>query len=110
MPPLPPSVARLNFSDLHGKDLLKVLAELEPDVIILDGSGIVSGQHIRAARRACLNIHCGALPAYRGAPPVFWELYRGEATVGVSIHLVEEALDSGAIVSERTLPLDRPLR
>ena len=102
----PPSVARLDFSDLHGEDLLAALGNLEPDVIILDGSGIVSGQHIRAARRACLNIHCGALPAYRGAPPVFWELYHAEPSVGVTIHLVEEMLDSGPIVDEHRLPLE----
>ncbi|MDJ0757642.1 MAG: formyltransferase family protein [Ardenticatenaceae bacterium] len=44
-----------------------------------------------------LNLHPSLLPAYRGPEPLFWQLQQGESRVGVTIHRVDEGLDTGDI-------------
>ncbi len=58
-------------------------------------------------QRGTLNLHKSLLPNYRGMPPGFWELYDGTTESGVSIHWVDEDLDTGPIVCQR--PLEIPV-
>jgi len=44
------------------------------------------------------NIHFGALPAYRGPNPVFWQIRNGEAEVTATIHHITDKFDAGPIV------------
>lgn len=60
---------------------------------------------IGTARVAALNLHYGPLPRYRGVSPIAWALLNGETTHGVTLHLIEPGIDSGPIVSGRTVPI-----
>ena len=40
-------------------------------------------------------------------PPAFWELQAGETSVGCTVHTVEAGLDTGDIILERSVPVDR---
>ncbi|HIJ72577.1 MAG TPA: methionyl-tRNA formyltransferase [Candidatus Hydrogenedentes bacterium] len=56
-----------------------------------------------------VNFHASLLPAYRGMHPVFWALRNGEKYAGLTVHVMDEALDTGAIVYQvrvRTRPDD----
>jgi len=53
----------------------------------------------------CFNIHPGALPKYRGADPIFWQIKNREATVTITIHSMTNELDKGAIVLQANVPL-----
>jgi len=44
------------------------------------------------------NVHPGPLPAYRGADPVFWQVYNREEQAGVSIHKLDDGYDTGPVV------------
>src|SRR5690606_15889710 len=52
-----------------------------------------------------LNLHKSLLPEYRGMPPGFWELHDAASTTGVSVHWMEAALDAGALLHQRALPI-----
>ncbi len=53
-----------------------------------------------------LNIHPSLLPAYRGPAPLFWIFRSGkQEAVGVTVHWMDEVLDSGDILSQRPLML-----
>jgi peptidoglycan/xylan/chitin deacetylase (PgdA/CDA1 family) len=45
------------------------------------------------------------VPEYRGMPPGFWELYDGQSTAGITVHSVDDGLDSGDILIEGTVPI-----
>ena len=52
----------------------------------------------------CFNLHPSLLPAYRGPAPLFWQLRDGVPTGGITLHLMAEELDAGAIVGQQSLP------
>jgi len=64
----------------------------------------------RFERRA-INLHIAFLPWNRGADPNLWS-YLEDTPKGVSIHLIDEGLDTGDILAQLELPLgnDETLR
>jgi methionyl-tRNA formyltransferase len=42
-----------------------------------------------------LNLHPSLLPAYRGPAPLFWMARQGETQAGVTLHFLDEGLDTG---------------
>jgi methionyl-tRNA formyltransferase len=54
----------------------------------------------------CLNLHPSLLPAYRGPAPLFWIARQDERQTGVTLHFLDEGIDSGDIVAQAAV--DRP--
>jgi methionyl-tRNA formyltransferase len=54
------------------------------------------------AGTACLNIHPSLLPAYRGPAPVFWQFRNGERDLGVTLHALNDELDAGPVLAQRS--------
>jgi methionyl-tRNA formyltransferase len=52
-----------------------------------------------------LNRHNALLPKNRGRLTPFWVLYNQEAETGVSIHFIDEGIDSGPIVVQKRFPV-----
>lgn len=52
-----------------------------------------------------LNVHPSLLPAYRGPVPIFWIFRHGERRTGVTVHLIDPGIDSGAIVAQEGFDL-----
>jgi methionyl-tRNA formyltransferase len=50
--------------------------------------------------REAINIHNSVLPKYRGIAPIEWALKNGELTHGVTIHCMDDGIDTGAIVGQ----------
>ena len=44
------------------------------------------------------NVHASLLPQYRGAAPINWALINGEKKTGVTSFLIDEQIDTGAIL------------
>jgi methionyl-tRNA formyltransferase len=51
-------------------------------------------------RLGCLNVHPSLLPANRGPEPLFWMFREGVKHTGVTIHLMDEGMDTGPIVAQ----------
>lgn len=56
-------------------------------------------------RHGFLNVHPSLLPHYRGPFPLFWQLREGIRQSGVTVHFMDEALDSGDIALQETFAL-----
>lgn len=56
-------------------------------------------------RLGCLNVHPALLPAQRGPVPLFWSFRNGAASTGVTIHLMDEGMDSGPILVQERLSI-----
>lgn len=77
----------------------------QPDFTFIYGyRSIIDIHRLAALQKKIFNIHPGKLPEFRGPQPVFWQLKNGVENVGLSIHLLSEKLDSGAIVWSRQIP------
>lgn len=84
-------------------DRLEVLA---PDLIVSVSSGQIFRERLlRIPRLGCLNVHSALLPRYRGLLPTFWVLANGEEKTGVTVHFMDESVDSGGIVLQRAVAI-----
>jgi methionyl-tRNA formyltransferase len=53
-----------------------------------------------------INFHYGLLPQFRGANPVLAQMLHGEKESGITIHVVDENIDTGPIVLQQKIPID----
>ena len=102
----PAGVPSLALDDFHADASLAALRALAPDLAVIDGTYILKESVFSLPRLGAINLHCGRLPEYRGAPPAFWELYNGEREVGVTVHWVTAGVDEGPIIRQELVPLD----
>jgi len=65
--------------------------------------GILPKEAINKVSLAVLNSHPGRLPKYRGNYTIRWAIHNGDQIV-VTVHFVDEGIDTGYILSEKELP------
>jgi methionyl-tRNA formyltransferase len=111
-PPLIKTVAEENGIAVFQPHSVKKPAALEwiaaraPDVIVVMAYGqILSQAVIDAPKVAIINLHASILPKYRGAAPIQAAIREGDAESGVTVMYVDIGLDSGDILSIKTLML-----
>src|SRR5439155_5560131 len=90
----------LEGGNLNGLLAAETLRKLEVDLGIVLGTRILKRSTFSIPRMGCINLHKGKVPEYRGMPPGFWELYDGRSSAGVTVHFVDDGLDTGDIVGE----------
>ncbi len=79
---------------------------LEPDLLVLAYvTQFVPGRLIRLARRGGINYHPSLLPKYRGGTAINWAIIRGERETGVTIHWLDEGVDTGDILLQRKVEI-----
>ena len=101
-----PSAIHLHYPDLHAPECLAHLRSLRPDLGIVFACYRLRKSLYSIPRLGTLNLHLGKAPEFRGSSPGFYELLAGVPEVGVTVHRVDDGLDSGPILLQRTLPLD----
>lgn len=89
-------------SDVNEPSFLGELAEHAPDVnVSMSYDQILRADAIEHAPKGFINCHAGALPFYRGRNVLNWALINGEDRFGVTVHYVEETIDTGDIITQR---------
>lgn len=91
----------------NNKDFLTHLRELTPDVVINQSQYIIKKQLLEIPRLGILNRHNALLPGNRGRLTPFWVVYKGENESGVTIHLLDEGIDSGPIVVQKRFMVEK---
>jgi methionyl-tRNA formyltransferase len=56
--------------------------------------------------RGCVNIHHAPLPNYKGMMPTFWQMFQGEKSVGVTVHVMAAKVDEGTALLQETLEIE----
>ncbi len=88
-------------------EVVKIISESKPDVVFcIGGMQIIPPEVLSASRLGCLNIHPALLPKYRGRYSTVHALFNGDKTTGVTVHWMDEKLDSGPIVAQREYPIE----
>lgn len=97
-----------NFISVNSKECKEWLANLSPDVVVVNGTRILSAETLNSCSSVWLNTHCGITPAYRGVHGAYWALAEDDASnAGVTIHLVDRGIDTGDIVYQKIIEFDR---
>ncbi len=80
--------------------------ELKPDIIIVAAYGkILPKEILDIPGFGCVNVHASLLPRWRGASPAQNALIEGDAETGVSIMLMDQGMDTGAILSQQSIAI-----
>jgi len=86
-------------SDINDKESTRLLKSLKPDVILSNNYGQIIKDHIiNIPKIACINLHPGILPTYKGLMPHFWNMVNKDTEGGVTLHLIDEGVDTGRII------------
>lgn len=73
---------------------------INPDYILLFGTGILSDEWCKKFKDRIINLHLGLSPYYRGSATLFWPFVNDELEyVGATIHLVIREVDAGPILA-----------
>ncbi len=82
------------------------LSALRPDALVVAAYGRILGADLlRLAPFGAINVHGSLLPRWRGAAPIQWALASGDRETGATIMQMDEGLDTGDILLQRTLPI-----
>lgn len=89
-------------------EALESIRQLAPDIIVVMAYGqILPKALLDLSTIACLNLHASLLPKHRGAAPIQASILAGDTTTGITVMYMAEGLDTGDILSVRTLPVRR---
>jgi methionyl-tRNA formyltransferase len=83
-------------------DIEKYNADL---FISMSFNQILKKEIISFPKLGFINCHAGALPFYRGRNPLNWALINGESSFGITVHYVDEGIDTGDIIEQRLYPI-----
>lgn len=97
----------MDVSGVNAKIVFKKLNEIKPDIVAVSGTGIIR-KRVLSTSDLFLNMHCGITPKYRGAHGGFWAAYNNDLeNCGVTIHQIDLGVDTGDIVSQKRVPLEK---
>lgn len=84
---------------------VKILLEtLRPDVVIVNGTRIISKKLLEALPCPFINMHTGITPMYRGVHGGYWALVNKDAAhCGVTVHLVDAGIDTGNVLFQHVI-------
>ena len=85
------------------KDIANI-KNLNLDLLIRGGSGILKGEILSVCRLGIISFHHGDNDFYRGGPPGFWEVYNREPSTGFVIQRLNEVLDGGDVIFKGNIP------
>ncbi len=94
-----PEQKLLKVPSVNSEQVIELLKEINPDVIVVNGTRIISKKIIQNAGCKLINTHAGITPKYRGVHGGYWALANDDAeNCGVTVHYIDEGIDTGSII------------
>ncbi len=91
---------------INTEEARQKLAAWQPDLLMVcDYGQILSRELLAVAPLGGINLHGSLLPKYRGAAPVHWAVYNGDAETGVTVIHMTPRLDGGPCLAVRRTPI-----
>lgn len=92
---------------LRDPEVIEWVRALQPDLLVLAFvTSFVPKEMIDLATYGGINYHPSLLPKYRGGSAINWALIHGETETGVTIHFIDEGVDTGDILLQEKVSVD----
>lgn len=86
---------------IRAKEFVEELRELQPELIVVVAFGqFLPKDILQMPKYGCINVHASLLPKYRGAAPIHYAIMKGEKQTGVTIMMMDEGMDTGAMLAK----------
>lgn len=93
---------------LRQAEAMEQLRLWNPDLIVVAAFGqILKKDVLYLPRFGCINVHASLLPRWRGAAPINAAILHGDEETGITIMKMDVGLDTGPILTQRSLRLSR---
>lgn len=103
-----PTSKTIEVGLVNSDKTIEILKQLEPDVVIVNGTSIISSKVLSCTDAVFINTHVGITPQYRGVHGGYWALRNNdEENFGVTVHLVDKGIDTGSIIYQDTTSVDK---
>ncbi|MFA5015781.1 MAG: phosphoribosylglycinamide formyltransferase [Actinomycetota bacterium] len=90
------------------KNIIELLEEERIDLVVLAGyMFLVSLKFVRKFKNRILNIHPALLPSFKGTHGIKDAYEYGVKVTGVTVHFVDEGLDSGPIIIQKAVDISQ---
>jgi phosphoribosylglycinamide formyltransferase-1 len=103
---IPPGKFRTKLDDESEAAFIAALQKAQVDLVVLAGfMRILKGEFLRTFANRVINIHPALLPAFPGLEAWKQALDYGVKVTGVTVHFVDQGIDTGAIIAQETVPV-----
>ena len=101
------NIPMLRPGRLRDPKAIEWVGEKSPDLLVLAFvTEFVPKAMIEMATHGGINYHPSLLPKYRGGSAMNWAIINGEKETGVTIHQIDEGVDTGPIIIQKRVPID----
>lgn len=84
----------------------RALLEAAPELMVVAAYGLILPEWaLSLPTYGCFNIHASLLPRWRGAAPIQRAIQAGDSETGVTIMMMDQGLDTGAMLLTRAIPI-----
>lgn len=91
-------------SSVNEDRTVSILLSNVPDLVIVNGTRIISKQILESIPAPFINIHAGITPKYRGVHGMYWALVNKDSDhAGVTVHFVDKGIDTGKIIKQKKI-------
>lgn len=99
-----PNEKAKTVSSVNAKETIELLKSINPDLIIVNGTRIISKKVLGCVQCDFINTHAGITPKYRGVHGTYWALANNDLqNSGVTVHFVNSGIDTGEIIYQENV-------
>jgi methionyl-tRNA formyltransferase len=95
----------LQPENLKHPDFIATLDTLNPNLQVVVAFRMLPKVVWHMPKYGTFNLHASLLPQYRGAAPINWAIINGEKETGVSTFFIDEKIDTGALIFQKSIPI-----
>jgi len=89
-------------ANINSIEFIKIVKSYDCDLFVsMSFNQIFRSSIINTPRLGIINCHAGKLPFYRGRNILNWALINDEKEFGITVHYVDEGIDTGDIIKQR---------
>lgn len=86
-------------NSVNDKECIDTLKQINPDIVVVNGTRIISEEVLNCVNATFINLHAGITPKYRGSHGAYWALYNNDAEhAGATVHIVDKGIDTGNVI------------
>lgn len=91
---------------INSEEFIETLKKYECDLLVsMSFNQIFRKEILDIPKKGVINCHAGKLPFYRGRNVLNWVLINDEKEFGITVHFVDEGIDTGDIINQKTYPI-----
>lgn len=97
----------IRTKDINSEETVSHIKIFQPDIIVCAYFNQILKKGVcEIPKLNCVNIHLALSQKYRGLNSYFWVLVNNETESGVTLHEIDEGIDTGKVIAQRTVKIE----